>query len=71
MAQLEENYSLLQSKENSYKKLSSKNYIISSVSDHFLYSTWLVYIIPPVFKTQIFLGQEVKKKKKKSKKKSS
>lgn len=36
MAQLEENYSLLKSKENSYKKLLSKNYIIFSASDYFL-----------------------------------
>lgn len=37
--------------------------LISSASDYFLYSAQLTDIIPPVFKTHIFLGQEIRKKK--------
>lgn len=37
--------------------------LISSASDYSLYSAQLTDIIPPVFKTHIFLGQEIRKKK--------
>lgn len=62
MAQVEENRSF-KARKTGTKNCNQRIKLISSASDSFLDSAQLADIIPPVFKTHIFLGQKERKKK--------